>query len=124
MASSLGDLEPFDVGQADVEQDEVGSEGSGGLETRQSVGGLADDLEAVRGEERARLDAEAGGVIDDEDGVHVPIVAGASDALLQGYPGQTERWRPCAPAVLRPDPEPESGSTLLLSRVPCVRVPP
>ena len=105
MASSLGDLEPFDVGQADVEQDEVGSEGSGGLETRQSVGGLADDLEAVRGEERARLDAEAGGVIDDEDGVHVPIVAGAATPSYRVIPDRLDTLAPLRAGVLRPDPE-------------------
>ena len=120
-ASCAGDLEPLDVGQADVEQDEVGSKRAGGRETRQSVRGLADDVEAVRREQRARLDAEAGGVIDDEDGVHGAIVAGATTHLLQGYPGR--RKRRYAP--------PSSGSTLSRLRVnpaplrmSCVRVPP
>ena len=88
-----------------------------------AVGGLADDLEAVGGEERARLDAEAGAVIDDEDGVHAPIVAGASGALLQGYPGRLAR-RHCATPSSGPTLRRDSGSTLLPADSPCVRVPP
>ena len=99
----MGDLEPFDVGEADVEQDEVGSEGSGGLETRQSVRGFADDLEAVRSEERARLDTESGGVIDDKDGVHVSIVAGAATPSYRVTPDRLDIG---VPARRRPPARP------------------
>ena len=36
---------------------------------------LADDGETIGLEDGARLDAEAGVIIDDEDGIHGPIVA-------------------------------------------------
>ena len=79
-----GDLEALDVGQADIEEDEVRAEGSGGLEAGEAVGRLADDVEAVGGEEGAGLDAEARAVIDDEDGVHGLDRGRPVGPLLQG----------------------------------------
>ncbi len=79
-----GDVEALDVGQADIEQDEVGPERAGGREARGAVVRLADDDEAVGLEDGARLDAEAGVVIDDEDGVHGRDRRTAERLLLQG----------------------------------------
>ena len=64
------DLEPLDVGQADVEQDEVGPEVARRSEAGRAVARLADHGEPVRLEQGARLDPEAGVVVDDENGVH------------------------------------------------------
>ena len=75
-ASCSGDFEALDVRQADVEEDELGSEGSGGFEAGQAVGRFTDDLEPLGREESACLNAEARAVIDDEDGVHGRIVTG------------------------------------------------
>ena len=49
-----------------------------------AVVGLADDVEAVGLEQGARLDAEAGVVVDDEDGVHGAIVARREPASPTG----------------------------------------
>jgi hypothetical protein len=45
------------------------------LKTGRAVNGLADDLEAVGQQQGAGLNAEAGVVVDDEDGVHGAILA-------------------------------------------------
>ena len=79
-----GDVEALDVGQADVEQDEIRADRPGSGEARGAVVRLADDGEAVGLEEGARLDAEAGVVIDDEDGVHGGHRGRTKPPLLQG----------------------------------------
>ena len=78
-----GDVEPLDVGQADVEQNENRSQRPGGVESRGPGIGLADHHEAVRLEQCPRLGAERGMVVDDQDRVHAPIVA----------PGLRRRYR-------------------------------
>ena len=80
----LGDLEALDVGQPDVEQHELRPQGAGGGQAGRPVAGLADDLEAVRLQHGARLDAEAGVVVDDEDGVHAMDRGTAGTRRLQG----------------------------------------
>ena len=94
-----GDLEPLDVGQADVEQDEVRPERTGGREPGRAVVGLADDVEPVGLEQGARLDAEAGVVVDDEDGVHGAIVAWPSAASPTGL--TRTQGQPCFRAAVR-----------------------
>ncbi len=81
------------------------------------------DLEAVGSEEGARLHAEAGGVIDDEDGVHTPIVAGATVPSYRVIPDRRPRWQAMHTASSGSYPEPEAGLTLLPSPIPCGRVP-
>ena len=71
------DLEAADVRQADVEQDEVGSQLAGGGQRGRAVGGLADDGPAVALQRAARHGPEAGVVVDDEDGAgHGLILSG------------------------------------------------
>ena len=106
-----GDVEALDVGQADVEQDEIRSERPGGREARGAVVGLADDDEAVGLEDGARLDAEPGMVIDDEDGVHARD-RGMARAPSSYRVSPDVRATP-ARGVVRPDPESHSGLTLL-----------
>ena len=87
------DLEALDVGQADVEQDEIRQEGPRSRQARGAVGRLADDVEAVGLEQGPRLEPEARVVIDDEDRVHerhrgIGPVAGCptGSPLMPGMP--------------------------------------
>ena len=66
-AQKLGDLEAVDVGQLDVEQDDVRMQGAGGLEGGLAVHRLADHLVAVGLQQRPGAGPEAGVVVDDED---------------------------------------------------------
>ena len=64
------DVEPFDVGQPDVEQDEIRAERARCGQAGGPVVRLADHHETVGFEEGAGLVPEAGVVVDDEDRVH------------------------------------------------------
>src|SRR4051794_34555107 len=70
------DLESVDAGQLHVEQHDLRVEPCGLLERGLAVLCLTDDIEPLRLEQRARRDAEAWMVVDDEDGGrHVRILA-------------------------------------------------
>ena len=67
------DLEPVEVREVHVEQDDVGAEPVRRLDRRVPVLGLAHDHVAVELEDAPGAAAEAGVVVDDEDRGHVPI---------------------------------------------------
>ena len=66
-ADARRDVEPVEVGEVDVEQDEVGVQLARGLEAAGAVLGLADDVEALVLQQQARRGAEARVIVDDED---------------------------------------------------------
>ena len=63
-----GDVEAVDVRQLDVEQHEVGPQAARLGDAGGAVGGLADDVEALRLQQHARARTKGGVVVDDEDG--------------------------------------------------------
>jgi len=65
----LGDREPVEVGQLDVEQDDVGAQLSHRSERGRSVRSLADDVERARLEQRASRSPKRAVVVDDEHGL-------------------------------------------------------
>ena len=67
---AAGHLEPADVGEVDVQQDHVGRQPAGGVEPGAPAGRLAHDLVALLLQEGRHQRAEAGVVVDDEEGRH------------------------------------------------------
>ena len=63
----LGDLEPVEVGQLHVQQDEVGAQRSRGCDGAQAVLRLADDVVPLELEEPACRRPEGGVIVDDEN---------------------------------------------------------
>ena len=63
----LADLEPVEVGQLDVEQNEIGLELASGAKGLDRVLGLAHDLVSLCLEQRPDAGSKAGVVVDDED---------------------------------------------------------
>ena len=80
LAQAGGDLEPRHVRQADIEQDDVGSEPEHLRDGRRSVRGRADHDEAVRLECEPRHRAERRVVVDDQDGLvqRLPLTSESS----------------------------------------------
>ena len=63
----LADLEPVEVGELHVQQDEVGAQLARGCDRAQPVLGLADDVVPLELEEPAGRRPEGGVIVDDED---------------------------------------------------------
>ena len=107
------DVEPVEVGQPDVEQDEVGVVLPAQRQRGRPVGGLGDHLEAAGDREGARHLAEAGVVVDDEHGSphpansRTPRPAHASGRTLSAV---SERDRHAATRGARSRPGPTSAS--------------
>ena len=94
-----GDVKALDVGQADIEQDEIRANRPSSRQARGAVVGLADDDEAVGFEDGPGLDPEPGMVIDDEDGVHGAIVPWPAPSSYRASPDLRgpRRRRPARP---------------------------
>lgn len=71
----FGDLEAVEIGQVDVEEDDVRLQPTGVAQRRGAIARFADDVEAFALELRAGNPAEALVVVDDEDAGHAPMVA-------------------------------------------------
>ena len=76
-----GDVEAVEVGELDVEQDDVRAQPARLGERGRAVGGLADDLVALGLEQQPRPGAEAGVVVDDEDGLDMARLSRSAGAL-------------------------------------------
>ena len=63
----FADLESVEIGQLDVEKNEVGLELTSKLKSLGRVLGLADDLVSLGLQERSRAGPKAGVVVDDEN---------------------------------------------------------
>src|SRR5439155_3917627 len=83
------DLEAVEVRQLHVEEDDVGSKLSYGLDRRLAVSRLADDVELPGLEAHPCRRAKAGVVVDDQDARHVRILAYGSPN------GHTVNHTPC-----------------------------
>jgi len=66
-ADLRSDVEPVEVREVDVEQDDVGVQVARGLQAVAPSIALADDVEAVVLEQQARCGSEARVIVDDED---------------------------------------------------------
>ena len=100
-ASAARDLDPVDVGQADVEQDDLGAQPPDGLEPLVAGRALADHVEAVGFEQGSRGVAEPGVIIDYENGLRhrdrLPTTAKSKSAVapLAGQASRTPvEWSP------------------------------
>jgi len=82
----IGDRKAIDVGEADVEQEDVRPLTSGEGERRLAIGCLADDREALGLQKLTRLEAKGGMVVDDQDGWHTQMVAARPDLAIRASP--------------------------------------
>ena len=78
------DREAVHVGQAHVEQHDVGLQRQRRAEAGAAVGRLADDLIAVRLEHRADDRAEGGVVVDDQNGARHSVILDTRRQVLNG----------------------------------------
>src|SRR5215211_8161734 len=83
----LGNREPVEVGQLDVEQDDVRAQLRDGGQRRPPVHGLADDVERARLEQRACGSPKGAVVVDDKDRpTHAPNSRKPSRVAHRGCP--------------------------------------
>src|SRR5581483_5087488 len=108
------DLEPVEVGELDVQQDELRGEALGEGERRGPVDRLAHDVEPLLREERGGAAQEAGMIVDDQD---APRRLQLSEQLPVLHPHHRPLWsahtsasptpaRSRAPAEASPSPAP------------------
>ena len=92
----LADLEPVEIGELHVQQDEVGAQLSRGCDGAEAVLGFADDVVPLELEEPARRRPEGGVIVDDENA--------CSHRGSVGSLPVCPRWSPCGSTDGQPHP--------------------
>jgi hypothetical protein len=82
----IRDREPVEVGQADVEDHDIGAEVANGGQCANPVGGTADHGQALALEKRTGLLTEGTVIVDDEIGCHDQDAPTLVVESLRGYP--------------------------------------
>jgi hypothetical protein len=74
----VADGKAIEIGELDVEEDEIGLERSGADKGRRAVRRLADDLEPLRFKDRAGERPKARVIVNDQDGAYHPRIVAPS----------------------------------------------